>query len=185
MGFQWGNGDVFFPGLQMVSSSSRVKHHDFVEIKRAEKSAYKWHNKGSCLVRNQEVCYSPGSQRHLMSTQGAVPGLLQYWCPCDGWREEFSHTPAFTDTRSSAAFAPKFLLPKLEPPLPALFLLVSQLSSLSIPPFWFHFCCLLYTSTFLLYPILWVIPVDFYSSVFLNVLPFLPWLFCSYCWFSH
>lgn len=113
--------------------------------------------------------------------------LVQYWCPCDGWKEVLSHTPAFTDTwRRSAIFAPKFIFPRLEPPFPALLPLFSQLSSLSIPHLWFYFCCLLQISTFLLYPILWVIPLHLYSSVFSNVLPLLPWLFsCSYCRFSH
>lgn len=71
-GFSEVTGRCSSPGLQMVSSSSKVKHHDFVEMKWEEKTAYKWENKDSCLG-SQGVCDSPGSQSHLISIQGTAP----------------------------------------------------------------------------------------------------------------
>lgn len=187
MGFQWGNGEVFFSGIQMVSSSSKVKHHDFVEMKWSEQ------RKQPTNERTGTVAW--GAKRFLIvqvpraiswAYREQPPRLVQYWCPCDGWKEGLSHTTAFTDTwEEFSCICPKVHLPKTTTTVPKL-LLVSQLSSLPVPHFWFYFCCLLLTSPFLPYPILWVIPLHFYSSVFPNLLPLLSWLFSSsHCRFSH
>lgn len=103
----------------------------------------------------------------------------QGWCNIDACvmaEEKSSVTPQLLlkTWRSSATFAPNFFFPRPEPPLPALFLLVSQLSSLSIPHFLFYFSCLLYTSTFFLYPILWVIPLHFILQCFQMYFHFSP-----------
>lgn len=119
MGFQWGNGRCSSPGLQMVSSSSKVKHHDFVEMKWAEKRAYKWKNKGSFLG-SQEVCHSPGSQTHLMNTQRAAPRagaiLMPVW-----WLERStqSHPSFYWHTEELSCICPKVPLPKTTTTIPS------------------------------------------------------------------
>lgn len=118
-GFSEVTGRCSSPGLQMVSSSSKVKHPDFIEMKWAEKRAYKWRNKGSCLG-SQEVCHSPGSQSHLMNTQGTAPRAgaisMPLWWP---ERSTQSHPSFYWHTEELSCICPKVPLPKTTTTIPS------------------------------------------------------------------
>lgn len=182
MGFQWGNGAVFFPcstdgQFKLQSKTSWLCWND----KWAERTAYKWKNKGSSLG-SQEVCYSPGSHEET----GNSP---QGWCNIDAcvMAEENaqSHPSFYWHVEELSCICSKFPLPKTRATIPSstpfslpalIFVNPSLLILFLLPSIYFH-----------------LLPVThsmgnspaFHSSVFPNVLPLLPWLFCSHCRFSH